>query len=568
MPNAVNPFTVGTRFLALAATVVFFSCGSPAHARSDEELELSTERVIVFKDGYCLVVKNGTAKTDESGAVYTEEVPSAAVLGSFWASSASGQIKAMVAGWREVTPSVTRDCTTLADIVRANEGKYCSFETVRSKQYEGKIRRLLGSTDGREPNWFVLETSNGDVTIELSEVRGLLIDGMNQTLKHDGAVERRKRLTLHMDKPNIDVSVQLMYFRPDVRWIPTYRVELSEEKASAPKGYDGDNFKSARLSMQAELLNDAEDLIDVPIHIVVGVPNFRFKDTPSPLTLESTLRRALPQAMPAQMNMNNFSNAVYGQQVAADTFGRSSEGTDGTSLPAELSGSTGNDLVVYELEPMTLLKGERATVPIAADPLVYRDVYTWDIDVMHSESATAISNAQRSPLQLSENRVWRQVELVNTTKLPWTTGAVMFVDGFQPLGQELLTYTSPGQYCRVPVTVAVDLQGKAMDEETGRADNGYQWRGRKYMQIDGEIALDLLNTKQQEVSVEVRLRFGGKGKEVSDNGKLTLSAFRSEDWLHGQGDHLNNSSTIRWTTMIKPGDCFKPTTGYEFLLQY
>jgi len=65
-------------------------------------IELTTEQVVVFKDGYCLVVKDGVAKTDENGFAHTYEVPNAAVLGSFWAIPEAGEIKSMVAGWEEI----------------------------------------------------------------------------------------------------------------------------------------------------------------------------------------------------------------------------------------------------------------------------------------------------------------------------------------------------------------------------------------------------------------------------------------------------------------------------------
>jgi hypothetical protein len=40
-----------------------------------------------------------------------------------------------------------------------------------------------------------------------------------------------------------------MYFRPGIRWIPTYRVSLNDQK----------DKKTATVSLQAELLNEAED---------------------------------------------------------------------------------------------------------------------------------------------------------------------------------------------------------------------------------------------------------------------------------------------------------------------
>ena len=57
----------------------------------------------------------------------------------------------------------------------------------------------------------------------------------------------------------------MMYFRPGVRWIPTYRVDLPGQGAKE---------KFAELSLQAEILNEAEELIDVPVDIVVGSAEF------------------------------------------------------------------------------------------------------------------------------------------------------------------------------------------------------------------------------------------------------------------------------------------------------
>ena len=54
----------------------------------------------------------------------------------------------------------------------------------------------------------------------------------------------------------------------------------------------------------------------MPVDIVVGVPNFRFRETPSPLVLEATLRNALAEAAPQLCNgqQQPFSNAMYSQR--------------------------------------------------------------------------------------------------------------------------------------------------------------------------------------------------------------------------------------------------------------
>ena len=97
--------------------------------------------------------------------------------------------------------------------------------------------------------------------------------------------------------------MRIVYFTPGLRWIPTYRFE-------AKKGGEG------TLALQAELLNELEDIRGAPFDLVVGVPNFRFRDVASPLSLEGMMRNALAQAAPSLMgSMNNLSNAMFTQRA-------------------------------------------------------------------------------------------------------------------------------------------------------------------------------------------------------------------------------------------------------------
>lgn len=574
------------------------------------EIELQTEKVVVFKDGYFLIIKKGTATTNEKGEAFTEEVPDAAVLGSFWAVPAKGTIKTMTAGWVETKTEDKKPvvCMQPIEIIQANVGKQCSFMVGEETKLTGKIkkvltrdtvaavdepmRRLLDLPTGDDRNtsasesvtqtlgsYFVLETDEGDVLMNASEVRQLRIDNMQVTLDRTVAVEsKQKRLTIAFDKPKQKVEVALIYFRPGLRWIPTYRVNLSEDLKAIEKkqgeGKAAKKFKAAEVSLQGELINEAEDLIDMPIDLVVGVPNFRFRDVPSPLVLEGVMRNALqqatPQLMAQQLANNNLSNAMYTQRSSEFRSDRVAGGEGAVpQTPAELSAGGGNDLFIYHLPKMSLKKGERAAVPIMKSLVPYRDIYTWDILIKHNDAYAESGSPAASPLQLSENKVWRQVELMNDTKFPWTTGSVMFVDGFQPIAQELLTYTSPGGICRTPVTIAVDLRGKAEDTETDRKLNNLKWQGHSYARVDGKIEVELANNKSEPVPVEITLRLGGRADEASDEGKIHYEGFRREDWVNYRGDTaVNNSSEITWTATIDPLECFKPTVKYHFFTRH
>ena len=145
----------------------------------------------------------------------------------------------------------------------------------------------------------------------------------------------------------------------------------------------------------------------------------------------------------------------------------------------------------------------------------------------------------------------------------------MFVDGFQPLAQELLTYTSPGGICRVPVTVAIDLRGKVEDEETNRKLDDLKWQGYSYARVMGQMQIELANNKTVPVPVEIRLRFGGKAEEVSDEGRVKLEMFNPQDWENYRSETaVNNSSLITWKTTIEPEECFKPTVKYHFFTRH
>jgi hypothetical protein len=328
--------------------------------------------------------------------------------------------------------------------------------------------------------------------------------------------------------------------------------------------------------MQAELLNEAEDLINTPIDIVVGVPNFRFRSLPSPLILEQTLRNALNQAAPQLMGQfrNDLSNALFTQRASevrrdrAQPTGGQPEAT--IDLPEELTAAGAQELFVYHLEELTLHKGERAAVPIFTAQAPYRDLYTWDVRVRRNDIATAPSGSGvQSPLTLSKNEVWRQIELTNTTNVPWTTGAAMIMQASQPLAQELLTYTSPKGMCRVPVTVAVDLRGHFSEQEIKRQPNALNWDGYHYVKIHQRAALDLRNNKTEAVDVEITLRFGGKVDEATHDGKVTLSPYRPDDWHQYRGSPaVNNSSTVQWKVKLEPGKTFQPTVDYHFYARH
>jgi len=587
----------------LASALLLCSGAALVAADPPGKLSLKTQRVIAFKDGYCLVIKRGEATTDEKGHVFLDDVPDAAVLGSFWAAPDEGRLVNMVAGWKEDKEAAERElpCKETIELLLANKGKQAKIELHDKSLLSGVIHevlvertptpvagallellsgRIAASPPGTPPadegaartmttisgNNFILRTDEGDVLLQAGQIRSLTVKDMKTTLPRTVATTKRtKRLTFEFDKPKQKHAVNLMYFRPGVRWIPTYRIDLNGKGEK----------QTAEIALQAEILNEAEDLADVPLDIVVGVPNFRFRTTPSPLVLESVLRNALAEAEPNLMgNGSQLSNAMYSQRSSEFRRNAALANADPNggqiALPNELTGAGAQDLFVYSLPKLTIGKGERAAVSIFSAAAPYKDIYTWDVHVTRQDIEAAPSGAGIvSPLTLSKNEVWHQIEMTNPTNLPWTTGAALIMQGQQPLSQELLTYTSPKNEVRVPVTVSVDTRGTFDEKEIGRELNAVAWAGYPYARIVKEAALHLCNNKPVEIDVEITLRLGGKVTEASHDGKVVLGGFEAADWRDYQGHPaVNNSSKVTWRLKLKPGETFEPTVAYHFYTRH
>lgn len=566
--------------------------------QSRDAVSVGMERVVVFKDGYCLFVKRIKGRTDENGELHLDEVPDAAILGSFWGIPLSGRLLSMTAGWVEKEDESSREetCTNVLEILRANQGTQAEFTLNDGKVYSGIIHQILTQQDEaaaeriqvfnpyehgnradlalssylrplpfKGGSHFVLRTESGDVLLPVAHVQRMQIQRMKTTREVPHIVKMRtKRLTFRFAKANTERELVLTYFCPGIRWIPTYRIELAPEEAAK---------KTAEIRMQAEMLNESEDLTDVPVDLVVGVPNFRFRNVISPLSLESSIRNSLEQAAPQIMGgQTMMSNAMFTQRAGEVRHGGNAS-TGATSatveLPAELAALGTQDLFIYSLPKMTLKKGDRVCLPVLSTTAEYRDVYTWNMKLKRKAIEAAPSGAGSvSPLVLSQNQVWRQVELTNNTKLPWTTGAVMFMQENRPLAQELLTYTSPGGSVRVPVTVAIDVRGSFSEREVKRSKDALSWGGHMYMRIDKQGALNITNRKGVPIDLEVTCRLGGKATETSLDGVINLGSFKKDDWDNYYGDHrVNNSSNILWRFNLKPGASIRPTVDFHFFLR-
>src|SRR5688500_17180601 len=124
------------------------------------QLTLAVERLVVFKNGHGLVIKAGGGMADADGRAFITDVPDAAVLGCFWATS-DDKILAMRAEWHEEkrTREQQTACVTVAELLRANVGKTMSLELNDKREngaaviVEGELVELLDVPPDQEQPW-------------------------------------------------------------------------------------------------------------------------------------------------------------------------------------------------------------------------------------------------------------------------------------------------------------------------------------------------------------------------------------------------------------------------------
>ena len=580
--------------LPLAAILVLSAPPARAQVPAIGELHLETERAVVFKDGHALLVKEARGTVAPDGSVFTGAVPDSAVLGSFWATCEASPIRSMRAEWVETTEERTSEgpCVSLRDLLTANTGREVTL-TMQWPEERQVACRILGVLEREGPNanaeaapWnagtlryvapndaanmapvagttttpvaliggdlvaIEVPGAGGETTqriVPIGDVRAIAGTGLVRTCARKERVETRaKRLTfvLGTEAAGKEVALRILYFSPGMRWIPTYRL-------------GGDLGRSGELSLQAEILNELEDLEGATVDLVVGVPNFRFGEMISPLSLERSMRNVLQQAAPQLMGAGNaFSNALFTQR-AGEFHGRPQATTDEVEMPDELAATGEQDLFVYTVEALSLRKSARATVPLWSSELDLRHLYTFDVKLVRDTArghSTSADPAGRSPLELAMQEVWHQLELRNRSAVPWTTGAALVMRGNLPLGQDLLTYTPVGGTTLLPITVAVDVRGQYEERQVSIEPGATEWNGYSYARVTKRGLLRVTNYEKEAVSMRLRASSGGRVIGSEGSPVVALREFDPRDWQNsGYDNRLNAHSELTWNLTLEPG---------------
>jgi hypothetical protein len=493
---------------------------------------LSVKEVTIFKDGHAFVVHQGRLPVDPGGLVVLDRLPTP-ILGTFWPYSGDRDVRltAVTASRRPVRGEQT--AIDLPGLIEANPGSAVDLVDVDGKTMSGRLRSVPAraieeqqprdGTSGRAltppgPGVALLDTDQGVLALPLDRIRSINFKTAPATRFSSQGF--RNLLTLSFAwpaaGPRREIEAGMAYVQEGLRWIPSYRVTIG-------------NAGKARVQLQATLVNELADLDDVTANLVVGVPTFAFKGVVDPMALQQTVAQLGEYFGATSASGLSLSNAIMSQVAGAsdrrgreEAFRTSEAGEQG---PDVAGSERDEDLFVFTVRHVTLMKGERMVLPVAECELAYRDVYVLDLPFAPPpEVRSNVNDAQQRELArlLGAPRFTHVLRLMNSAREPLTTAPALIASGDRVLGQGMMSYTAPGAEGDLPVTAAVDIKVARTDKETGRIPNELVLDGSAYLRVnlDGNIAIT--NRRDQAVDIEVKRSILGHADTAGQAGTVAM----------------------------------------------
>lgn len=578
--------TMNTVYRILVAAFVLASqpvCAEEVAAGALERLPV--REVTVFKDGHAYVIHEGNLSVHADGAVRMDYLPNP-ILGAFWVYSTEARKPV-----RQVTASVQRvkierTALTIPELISANVGADVTVQEITGKPYIGRIigipTRSSEELDRTSPPWsdprlpersslVLIETRAGVLTVPMDRIQ--TVSFRNPPRSKAVQEEFRSQLTVSADgrKQGEKASIGLMYVQRGIRWIPSYRMDI-----------DGNG--TARVQLQATLINEMVDLKDATVHLVVGVPTFAFKDTIDPMALQQTFAQLSQYFRQDDRSGQILSNAVMTQTARMRELPSDADGRPGMPDVPEIAGDEkSEDLFVYRVANVTLKRGARMVVPVAEFTLPYEDIYTLTIGYgPPPEIHASLNTSQMAEISrmLAAPTVEHKLRLTNTSRFPLTTApALVFING-KIQAQAMLTYTAVKARTDLPMTTAVDIRTSRSDTETARTPAALTVNDQKYGRTDilGKLTLTSYATKPVKIEVTryvagVVDTVGEEGKSVNvDIGDIDRIGAALPDWTRGfpwpwWWYRVNGLGRFTWTVTLEPGTSVDLTCRWRYFWQ-
>lgn len=478
------------------------------------------QSVSVFKNASAFFIKSGkVAAADKKWLWQSDSLP-AMLEGTFWVNVPDNRLTSLKSSMEDKKEEDVVQSFT--DMLDANDGKrvrmYFQYDT---NKVEGKVQLIKMGKDKS----YMYAVVNGSKTNIFSSDRIMQLHRL-EFLDAPNFVRKWEKPTptirFEFENAKADQPLLLMYLQNNLSWNPEYKLELLDDK----KG---------KLTMQAAVVNEAEDFETEELNLVAGVPNFKYATalhrfikfllpgvSDNELYAWELNTRGAPLSQSAVDNSILTNGAMLGNMQMyndrIDVGNISIPNTTATTTSDNIDGASVEDLYYYTLKNIKLDRGERALY----------DVFTAEVPLEHiyesqlPENSIAYSTAYM--VEKTTYKVAHNVKLKNTSPHTWTSGSVLVInnkDGkLSPISQDALKYTSVQEERLVYLTEAPDVSVRASEKELEHKIDEKKITRDRYtyyydlITVEGEI--ELQNFKDKPIRLDVKRVINGELLETSD----------------------------------------------------
>ncbi|MFN8366410.1 MAG: TonB-dependent receptor plug domain-containing protein [Candidatus Kapaibacterium sp.] len=558
---------------------------------------LPTKQVSIFKNGSCMFTKEGTLRLKDN--VLRLPVPNA-INSTYWIGTPGDKLIKMIT-YKNEKIKVKQEAASVLDVIEMNIGKNIQFEIVRNEQrqtqngtsvlptYIMHTGKILGVN--KKLNAVNIAEKSGAKLYSVDDIHigNFSIEDAADYKSVDSTV---RYAIITPTKPVSELTVQEISLQNGVQWIPAYSLKLINEK-------------EARIEMKALLENYSnEDIANADADVIVGIPQLYYSNLLDPSTssayttnpfnvfnnvsglvvrgsrntdnkylldgqdvsdvvtgrLGSAASSAGAQYAPTASSfasedvqiITGNSSATYGNAIGGVVNSVISTGTSDapyvvSNVSYEADAEQSKDIFVYKLGNITIDKNTKASFPVFATSIEYKDIHECEIPDFTSHTfyrKTVIDNMYD---------VFHSIELHNTTSYPLTTAGVIVTDDKNRfLAQDELRYVPKNDKGKIRLAKAINARVRCTEEETERNEDDTKIAKVYYHMIHYKGKLLVTNFSDKEVTIKLTKKINGT---VTDEG---IGKVRKTSEVYT----VNPQSEIRWEVTLKSGE--KQELKYEY----
>ncbi len=512
---------------------------------SSTPLQAAPKYAALFKNGVGLVISEIDG-INQPGTYQITPLPSA-TFGSLWFSWEDGiEFDGIIATQAETIEKIP--ASSIPELLEANIGHEVElWITKRDKWEKFKIldvpkRRespiltphpeneipLLPPRDRGEI--VVLQGGESKEAIPLHWIESIrMFPGEQILMIERPKMENVVQVNVKDGKSGKSKKASMTYMAKGISWSPSYIVDIS-------------NDDKAVFSAKAIIINDLIPLKNTNLELIAGYPHIAFSEANSAFSLlplnqileriRSSGDRGRKMAFPMASNVAVLSQRSYAYADAAPA----------PNMPSTpVMGESSEDLYFYQVNDVTLKKGERGYYPLFAGEIPYEHIYTWDIpNYINEDTNYNNRNDQESPQQV----VWHSLKLTNVLDSPWTTAPATTMKDGRIMGQDTVNFTPQKASTDLKITQAASITAEQNEYETKRQRAAAQFYGRNYDLVTVSGKLQVTNYKSESASIRITKKLSGEILDRDGEPEETKLAkgLRS----------VNPESQLIWIVDVKP----------------